>query len=186
MIVTIEKPSSSCGTPNVNRSVPDGPSIPTMVRARPMPRAMRPLTIDSDTTLETARKAKTASAKYSAGPKTVARVVRNGIRNTVSIVASRPPMKAPMAAVARARPAFPCWARRCPSKVGAMAEDCPGVFRRIAAVESPNMLATHIMPLDEGVLIHPLVASAVFLLLPAYYAFTSHGRGHRPSVARKR
>ena len=37
-----------------------------------------------------------------------------------------------------------------------------------------------------GVLIHPLVASAVFLLLPAYYALTSHGRGHRPSVAHSR
>lgn len=36
-----------------------------------------------------------------------------------------------------------------------------------------------------GVLIHPLVASVVFLLLPAYYAFTSHGRDRRPAFLRR-
>lgn len=32
-----------------------------------------------------------------------------------------------------------------------------------------------------GVLIHPLVASVIFLLLPAFYALTSHGVDQRPA-----
>ncbi len=33
-----------------------------------------------------------------------------------------------------------------------------------------------------GVLIHPLVASVIFLLLPAFYGFTSHGFDERPTI----
>ena len=35
-----------------------------------------------------------------------------------------------------------------------------------------------------GVLLHPLVASVVFLLLPAFYGFTSHGHDQRPAFLR--
>jgi uncharacterized membrane protein len=35
-----------------------------------------------------------------------------------------------------------------------------------------------------GVLIHPLVASVIFLILPAFYAFTSHGIDQRPALHR--
>lgn len=35
-----------------------------------------------------------------------------------------------------------------------------------------------------GVLLHPLVASVIFLLLPAFYGFTSHGHDHRPAFLR--
>jgi uncharacterized membrane protein len=35
-----------------------------------------------------------------------------------------------------------------------------------------------------GVLIHPLIASAVFLLLPAFYAFTSHGHDQASTLIR--
>lgn len=35
-----------------------------------------------------------------------------------------------------------------------------------------------------GVLIHPLVASVIFLLLPAFYGFTSHGHDQRPAFLR--
>jgi uncharacterized membrane protein len=35
-----------------------------------------------------------------------------------------------------------------------------------------------------GVLLHPLVASAVFLLLPVFYAFTSHGHDHPAKLVR--
>ncbi len=37
-----------------------------------------------------------------------------------------------------------------------------------------------------GVLVHPLVASVVFLVLPAFYGFTSHGHDHRPSLPHSR
>jgi uncharacterized membrane protein len=36
-----------------------------------------------------------------------------------------------------------------------------------------------------GVLIHPLVASVIFLLLPAFYGLTSHGFDQRPSFLRR-
>ena len=36
-----------------------------------------------------------------------------------------------------------------------------------------------------GVLIPPLVASAIFLLLPAFYGFTSHGFDQRPAFLRR-
>jgi hypothetical protein len=36
------------------------------------------------------------------------------------------------------------------------------------------------------VLIHPLVASVVFLVLPAFYALTSHGHDHGPAFFRRR
>lgn len=35
-----------------------------------------------------------------------------------------------------------------------------------------------------GVLLHPLVGSVIFLLLPAFYGFTSHGHDHRPAFLR--
>jgi len=35
-----------------------------------------------------------------------------------------------------------------------------------------------------GVLIHPLVGSVIFLVLPVFYAFTSHGIDHRPALLR--
>ena len=118
--------------------MPLGPSMPTSARATPMKRAPRPRTTDSETTEEIARKAKTARAKYSAGPKEVAIVTSTGEKNTTTVVEMRPPMKAPIAAVASATAALPWRAMRCPSKVEAIAEDCPGVFSRIPAVESPN------------------------------------------------
>lgn len=33
-----------------------------------------------------------------------------------------------------------------------------------------------------GVIVHPLVASVIFLLLPAFYGLTSHGHDHRPRL----
>ncbi|MFE6254085.1 TMEM175 family protein [Agromyces sp. NPDC057865] len=36
-----------------------------------------------------------------------------------------------------------------------------------------------------GILIHPLVASVIFLLLPAFYGFTSHGLDHGPGFLRR-
>ena len=85
-----------------------------------------PRITDSDTTAEMARKAKTARAKYSAGPKTVAMLTRVGAKNTTRVVAISPPMNAPIAQVARAFAAWPLLAMRWPSNVDAMAEESPG------------------------------------------------------------
>ncbi|MDR7189232.1 putative membrane protein [Microbacterium sp. BE35] len=37
-----------------------------------------------------------------------------------------------------------------------------------------------------GVLVHPLIGSVVFLLVPAYYAFTSHGHDQQPAILHRR
>lgn len=50
------------------------------------------------------------------------------------------------------------------------------------AHERPRALIGVVLYLAAGLagtLLHPLVASVIFLALPGYYAFTSHGRGHR-------
>ena len=67
-----------------------------------MASAARPFTAESATTAAVAMKATTASAKYSAGPNTVARSASTGAKNTTRMVASRPPVNAPIAAVANA------------------------------------------------------------------------------------
>ena len=114
------------------------PSTPTRASARPIASAATPLTAESATTAAVAMNATTARAKYSAGPNTVARSASTGAKKTTRMVARMPPVKAPMAAVARAWGARPLLAIRCPSNVDAMAVELPGVFIRIAVVESPN------------------------------------------------
>ena len=55
------------------------------------------------------------------------------------------------------------------------------------ARERPRALAGVVLYLaagTAGVLIHPLVASVVFLLLPAFYGLTSHGVDQRPVLFR--
>jgi uncharacterized membrane protein len=55
------------------------------------------------------------------------------------------------------------------------------------ARERPRALIGVILCLAAGVagvLLHPLVASVVFLLLPAFYGFTSHGHDQRPAFLR--
>ena len=57
------------------------------------------------------------------------------------------------------------------------------------ARERPRAVIGIVLYLAAGVagaLIHPLVASVVFLVLPVYYAFTSHGRDQAPSILRRR
>lgn len=103
-----EIPSKSWGMPRVNRAVPLGPSIPTKARAKPIPKAATPRITDSETTAEMARKANTARAKYSAGPKRVAILTSVGAKKTTKVVA----IKAPIAQVASALAACPLFAMR--------------------------------------------------------------------------
>jgi hypothetical protein len=119
--------------------VPEIESIPTVAMARPNTSEMRPLTAESDTIDDVATKANRASAKNSAGPKFAEKSANLGARKTTTTEATIPPTKAPIAAVARACGARPDWAILCPSKVEAMADAWPGVFIRMAIVESPNM-----------------------------------------------
>src|SRR5690606_11918181 len=104
----------------------------------PSTRLESPATTESATIDEVAMKAKSASATYSAGPKLVENSARAGARKTTARDDTKPPMKAPIAAVASAWGALPDLAIACPSRVEAMADDEPGVFMRIAMVESPK------------------------------------------------
>ena len=112
--------------------------MPTTVKPMPMTSEARPLSTLSETTEEVATKAKSASAKNSGGPNWEENSTRVGEMKTTRTEETMPPMKAPMAAVARAWGARPSFAIRCPSKVEAMAEAWPGVLSRIAIVESPK------------------------------------------------
>ena len=136
--VTIEMPSNICGTPIVKRSEPVKESIPTTATPRPRMSDMSPLSTESATIEEVATKAKSARAKNSAGPKFAERSASLGARKTTTIEAIMPPVKAPIAAVARACGARPILAILWPSNVEAMADPWPGVFMRIAIVESPK------------------------------------------------
>ncbi|CAB4931815.1 unannotated protein [freshwater metagenome] len=122
----------------MNREAPDGPSIPITAKVRPISSAVNPLRAESETTAEVAMKANTASARYSAGPKLVANDASVGAKNTTRVVATIPPMNAPMAEVAKACGALPFLAIRWPSNVPAMAVLLPGVFIRMPEMESPN------------------------------------------------
>ena len=138
VMTTMLMPSNRAGTSNVKRDVPVDWSMPTSARARPNARAARPRTGDSETMVEIATNAKTASAKYSPGPNPVASSASVGAKNTTRTVAIMPPVKAPTAAVASACGALPSSAIRWPSKVVAIAVLLPGVFIRMPAVESPK------------------------------------------------
>ena len=70
-----------------------------MINALVMDFPARPLTAHSP---------KTIREKYSAGPKRSAKSDRGSDRNTSPISAINPATKEPIAAMARAEPAFPC------------------------------------------------------------------------------
>lgn len=112
--------------------------MPTTAMPSPTNNEARPLTVSSVTTVDVAANANTASAKNSAGPNCVEKSASTGARNTTPTEATMPPMKAPIAAVARAFAALPSSAILCPSNVEAMADAWPGVFIRMPMVESPN------------------------------------------------
>src|SRR5699024_4905460 len=72
------------------------------------------------------------------GAKRADRPASAGAEKAARKRATNPPMNAPIAAVARACGARPSLAILWPSKVEAIAEACPGVFMRMAIVESPK------------------------------------------------
>ena len=136
--VTSEIPSNRYGESMVNRGTPVTASTPTTAMPSPSSSDSRPFTAESVTTEEVATNANRAWAKYSAGPKLADRSASHGARNTTATEETKPPMNAPIAAVARAWAARPFSAILWPSKVEAIAEACPGVFMRMPIVESPN------------------------------------------------
>lgn len=138
MTVTREMPSKSCGIPRVKRSTPETESTPMTVMPMPRTSEAKPFRTLSETTEDVAMKANIASAKNSSGPNIAENSTRLGETKTTRTEETMPPMNAPIAAVARACGARPALAIRCPSNVEAMADAWPGVFSRMAIVESPK------------------------------------------------
>ena len=84
----------------MKRSMPVTESMPMVAMPRPKMRDASPLNTESDTTEEVATNAKSARAKYSAGPNAVESSARVGARKTTMNEETIPPVKAPIAAAA--------------------------------------------------------------------------------------
>ena len=79
----------------------------------------------------------TISEKYSAGPNISATAVSGAPSAATSTVATEPAKNEPIAAIASAGPARPCFAIWWPSSVVTTEEDSPGMLIRIEVVEPP-------------------------------------------------
>ena len=95
--------------------------------------------MDAPRTADRVMKAKTISAKYSAGPNLSATATITGATSVSATVAMLPATKEPIALVASAGPARPIRAILLPSRAVAMEADSPGVLSRMVLVEPPNM-----------------------------------------------
>ena len=113
--------------------------MPTTPSSKPRNKLVRPREVELPMTAETVVKAKTISAKYSAGPNLSATSTMIGARSVTRIVAIVPATKEPMAQVASAGPARPFFAIRFPSSPVTMEADSPGVLSKIVVVEPPYM-----------------------------------------------
>ncbi len=87
--------------------------------------------------LDSAEKAKTMSAKYSAGPKRIAHSERRGAKRTRPKIDSVPPTKELTAEMASAGPARPSRVMAWPSMAVTTAEAVPGTLRRMVLMELP-------------------------------------------------
>ncbi len=134
---TTSMPSSSSGTPNAKRCCPVCSSMPTRPNSRPRNSIVRPRVVDCPRTAATVTKANTISAKYSAGPNFSAISTTTGASRVSSTVAIEPATNEPMAAVASAGPARPCFAIWLPSSPVAIDADSPGVLSRMVVVDPP-------------------------------------------------
>jgi hypothetical protein len=79
----------------------------------------------------------TISEKYSAGPNSSATDVSGAPSAATSTVEKQPAMNEPIAAIASAGPARPCFAIWWPSSAVTTEEDSPGILIRIEVVEPP-------------------------------------------------
>ena len=130
-------PPSRMVESKVNLSTPVMPSVPTVARKRPkrqerMPRRTEPPEIP-ETTLSPSR----VRAKYSGGPNCRAKLAINGVATIMTKTLKIPPMAEAMMKIHRARAAWPCLARACPSMTVQTAEGSPGIPKRTEVMDPP-------------------------------------------------
>ena len=107
-------------------------ATPTVDRRSPKHPPIRPFTSCPPDKAEISVSPRTASQKYSEGPKARATSANSGESVSRAAAPIRPPVTLARQASVMARSPSPRLAIGKPSKVVAMAEGVPGVFRRIA------------------------------------------------------
>jgi hypothetical protein len=132
-------PSASWGMPNVRRACPVSGSSPTSPIVRPIASDAKPRTRELPSTDVTATNANTMIAKKSGAPMSTATDATSGASSTSPSAPARPPMKCPIAAVARAWAPRPERAIGLPSIAAITDALSPGVLSRIDVVDPPNM-----------------------------------------------
>ncbi len=104
------RPSKSCGFPNVQRATVVCESRPIVPTAMPIVSEIIDLTGELAIIPAVSSKAASSNTVYSAAPNEMARSVSSGAIRTKPAMAKIPPTYDPMAEVARAAPARPCFA----------------------------------------------------------------------------
>src|ERR1044071_7145869 len=130
-------PSASSGMSKAMRDWPVSMSEPTQDKSSPSITIAIALNTEplASTTAKTSPS--TISEKYSAGPNLSASAVKGTPSAATSTVEKQPAMNEPMAAMASAGPALPCFAIWWPSSVVTTEDDSPGMLIRIEVVEPP-------------------------------------------------
>ena len=108
-------------------------------RIRPTTAIIRALINEVPVTLLKTMNPNTIREKNSGGPKARAASARGGARNVSPKIAMVPPMNEPVAEMASAGPARPCWAIWYPSMHVMTEAVSPGTLRRMDVVEPPYM-----------------------------------------------
>ena len=135
--VTKPMPSASSGILNAMREAPVSRSEPTIDSRSPNRIIVIALGMDPLASTTAKTRPSTISEKYSAGPNFSARPVSGTPSAATSTVATLPAKNEPIAAIASAGPARPCFAMAWPSRVVTTDDASPGIFTRIEVVEPP-------------------------------------------------
>ena len=130
-------PSDSSAMPIVILSSPVSRSVPTVESNSPNTIIAMALTIEPRARTMAHTNPITINEKYSAGPNNSASFVRGNPNAAITIVATVPAKKEPMAATPKATPARPCLAIWWPSSVVTTDVASPGILTRMAVVEPP-------------------------------------------------
>ena len=138
-IATVAKPSpsASSGILNAIRDAPVSISDPTIDSSNPNTIIAIAFNIDPFASTTAKIRPSTISEKYSAGPNASASLVRGAPSTAISTVATQPAKNDPIAAMASAGPARPCFAIWKPSSVVTTELASPGILTRIDVVEPP-------------------------------------------------
>ncbi len=136
-IGTSSMPFVSWMKPNAKRSTPVTVSTPMRPSSTPTSAMHTPVTGGPPLSADASTSPNVASAKYSGGPKPSAHRANAGPTNVRPTTATVPAMNEPIAAIASAGPARPCFAISCPSMHVMTDAASPGTLSRMDVVEPP-------------------------------------------------